>query len=156
MCDTRRPASRPSDFPARSLSVWAQLLARTRSAGADWALASRIPMVRNGFAAGNKASTPLTNAEQACYWKKGYPNDTDRLGGRLPVDEGGWFYAGVSGRGVFRSTDGGRTWSQLLSETTAAVRSAERTSVLHRYQCRYAIDLHPVSPRMRRELDHGE
>jgi hypothetical protein len=65
-------------------------------------------------------------------------------------------YAGVSGRGVFRSTDGGRTWSQLLSETPAAVRSAERTSLLHRYQCRYAIELHTHSLRTRRELDHGE
>jgi hypothetical protein len=49
-------------------------------------------MVLNGFAAGNKASTPLTNAERTCYRKTGYTNDTDRLGGRLPVDECGWFY----------------------------------------------------------------
>jgi hypothetical protein len=87
-------------------------------------------MVLNGFAAGNKASTPLTNAERTCYCKKGYTNDTDRLGGRLPVDECGWFY--VSAQFLCcarRRRRSDRSWREAWQANTGGALRAQTSRV---------------------------
>jgi len=122
------------------------------------------PGMANGLANlhnARRAHTPIVNVigDHALYHKGfGAPleSDIESLTGWLH----GWSRTSTDpmsvGLDAAEAIAAACTWQYLARNGSAAVRSAERTSVLHRYQCRYAIDLHPHSPRMRRELDHGE